>query len=206
LTPQLFWEHHHDLITADRFQLSGLLCKIIISARRESSKTTNSITPINRVGGRLLIGSIDDVDDVTNLNREDNMDSIILASSMQDKLKSESQKIYIPVVAGKRGQSHFLQITLPTATTFIRDSLAEGRRICIACESGKDLSVGVALAALQLFFQDNGHLVPLNPDSTSSQGAFYFDLPATPWSYLYRSRQEIHSHQIRVDYCQQAAS
>ena len=161
------------------------------------------MTPINKVGGRLLIGS---VPDIKNVNKEDTMDFIILASSMQSEPISQSRKIYIPVVAGKKGQSHFLQTILPTATAFIRDSLAEEKRICVACESGKDSSVGVVLAALQLFFQDDGHLVPVDPNSTLNQGAFYFDLPAIPWSYLYCSRQEIYSYQITMDYCQQAAS
>lgn len=162
------------------------------------------MTPINKVEDRLLIGSLDDVPEIINV---DNLDFIILASSMQDKPVSKSRKVYIPVVTGKKGQSHFLQTTLPTATALIRDRLAEGKRICIVCESGKDLSVGVALAALQLFFQDNGRLVSINPDLTSSQGAFlYFDLLAISWSYLYHSRQKVHSFQIGMDYCQQAAS
>jgi tRNA A64-2'-O-ribosylphosphate transferase len=156
------------------------------------------MTPINKVGDRLLIGNLDDVPDIIN---EHNTDFIILASSLQGKPESKSRKVYIPVVTGKKGQSHFLQTTLPTATALIRDRLAEGKRICIVCESGKDLSVGVALAALQLFFQDNGRLVSMDPDSTLSQGAFHFDLPTISWSYLYRSRQEFHSYQIRMDYC-----
>jgi tRNA A64-2'-O-ribosylphosphate transferase len=129
------------------------------------------MTPINKVEDRLLIGSLDDVPDIINV---DNTDFIILASSIQDKPVSKSQKVYIPVVAGKKGQNHFLQTTLPTATALIRDRLADGKRICIVCESGKDLSVGVALAALQLFFQDNGRLVSIvDPDLKLSQGAFY---------------------------------
>ena len=163
------------------------------------------MTSINKVGDRLLIGSIDDVPDIININEEHNTDFIILASSMQGEPVSKSQKVYIPVIAGKKGQSHFLQSTLPTATALIRDKLAEGKRICIVCESGKDLSVGVALAALQLFFQDNGCLVSMDPDWTN-QGTLYFDIPAISESYLYRSRQEIYSYQIRMDYCQQATS
>ena len=131
------------------------------------------MTPIIRVQGRLLIGGIDCVPDIINVNKKENMDFIVLASSMQGEPVSKSRTMYIPVVVGKRGQSHFLQTTLPTATTFIRNSLAEERRVCIICEGGKDLSVGVALAALQLFFQDNGRLVPMNPGSTLSQGTFY---------------------------------
>ena len=127
--------------------------------------------------GRLLIGSIDDVPNTVSVSKEDNdnMGFIFLTSSTQPMSKSGT--IYISVVAGKRGQSHFLQTVLPTAVASIRDSLAEGKCMCIACESGKDLSVGVALAALQLFFQDNGHSVQMDPVSTLSQGALYFDLP-----------------------------
>ena len=152
------------------------------------------MTPINKVGDRLLIGCLDDVPDIIDVNKEHSTDFIILASSIQGEPMSNSRKVHIPVIAGKKGQSHFLQTTLPTATALIRERLAEGKRICIVCESGKDLSVGVALAALQLFFQDNGRLVSMDPDSTLSQGAFYYDLPAITWSYLYCSRQEIHSH------------
>lgn len=206
MTPQLFWENHEDLISADRVQICDLIPKIIVSAHHDYNKTINSMTPINKVGDRLLIGSLDDVSDVINRNKEDTADFIILASSMQSEPGSKYRKVYIPVVAGKKGQSHFLQNTLPAATTLIRERLAEGKRICIVCESGKDLSVGVALAALQLFFQDNGSLVSMDPDSASSQGTFYFDLPAISWFYLYCSRQEIHSYQIRMDYCQQATS
>jgi tRNA A64-2'-O-ribosylphosphate transferase len=202
LTPQLFWENHQDLIAADRFQLCDLIPKIIVPAHRDYNKTINSMTPINKVGDRLLIGSLDDdIPDIININKEHNTDFVILASSMQGEPVSKSRKVYIPVVTGKKGQSHFLQTTLPTATALIRDRLAEGKRVCIVCESGKDLSVGVALAALQLFFQDNGSLVSMDPDSTLSQGTFYFDLPAISWSYLDRSRQEIHSYQIGMDYC-----
>jgi len=127
------------------------------------------MTPINRVGGRLLIGSIADVSNMVNVYMEDDIECIILTSSMQDEPVSKSRNIYIPVVSGKRGQCHFLQTVLPAATALIQDSLTEGKRLCIACESGKDLSVGVALAALQLFFDDNGHWVPMDPVSTLSQ-------------------------------------
>ena len=169
MTPQLFWENHQDLIAADRVRLCVLIPKII-SAHHEYNKTISSMSPINKVGDRLLIGNLGDVPDII-LNKDHNTDFIILASSMQGEPVSNSRKVYIPVVAGKKGQSHFLQTTLPTAITLIRGRLAEGKRICIVCESGKDLSVGVALAALQLFFQDDGRLVSMDPDSTL-QGAF----------------------------------
>ncbi|PFH45595.1 hypothetical protein AMATHDRAFT_158622 [Amanita thiersii Skay4041] len=64
---------------------------------------------------------------------------------------------------GKRGQLHFLQETLPRAMSFVCSHLFRGgdspRSICCVCDtSGLDRSVGVTLAALQLFFDDDGNL------------------------------------------------
>ncbi|KAF8828740.1 hypothetical protein HHX47_DHR3000133 [Lentinula edodes] len=42
---------------------------------------------------------------------------------------------------------------------FVQMQLAQGMRVCIACDSGKDLSIGVATAALQKYFDDEGNFV-----------------------------------------------
>jgi tRNA A64-2'-O-ribosylphosphate transferase len=60
---------------------------------------------------------------------------------------------------GKKGHIQFLQVVLPQAMAFIRHHLELGMPVCIACDSGNDLSVGVTLAALQMFFDDNGCFV-----------------------------------------------
>jgi len=70
----------------------------------------------------------------------------------------EDPNLHIPVVSGKRGASHFLQVVLPESIGFLQKELAAGKSICVACESGKDLSVGVVLTALQLFFEGDGCL------------------------------------------------
>lgn len=75
--------------------------------------------------------------------------------------------------SGKKGQHTFLHSVLPQSLDFISYHLApkrpqqgeeeeegsqvdRGRNICIACESGKDASVGVAVAALQILFDEEG--------------------------------------------------
>lgn len=68
---------------------------------------------------------------------------------------------------GKKGQLEYLQKALPLSMTFIRAQLESGSSICICCDSGKDASVGIALAALQLFFDDDG----VHADSPEAQAS-----------------------------------
>ena len=64
--------------------------------------------------------------------------------------------IAIEAPEGKKGQLAFLQSVLPKAIPFISNKLRTGSRICISCDTGRDLSVGVALVVLQKFFDHNG--------------------------------------------------
>ncbi|EEB93680.1 hypothetical protein MPER_07630 [Moniliophthora perniciosa FA553] len=61
--------------------------------------------------------------------------------------------------AGKKGQMHFLQVVLPRSTEFIHSCLSQGLSVCIACPTGNDLGVGVAVAALQKFFTVDGKFI-----------------------------------------------
>lgn len=45
---------------------------------------------------------------------------------------------------------------LPRATQFIGKRLSIGEDVCVACPTGSDLGPGVIVAALALFFGDNG--------------------------------------------------
>ncbi|TFY81359.1 hypothetical protein EWM64_g2652 [Hericium alpestre] len=68
--------------------------------------------------------------------------------------------------SGKKGQYKFLKGILPKAMDFIGLQLKQRRRICVACESGKNTSVGVALVALQMFFDESGQCL-LDSDSSA---------------------------------------
>lgn len=69
---------------------------------------------------------------------------------------SPSNYLVVEAPEGKKGQLVFLQSVLPKTIPFISDRLRTGSRICISCDTGRDLSVGVALVALQKFFDNNG--------------------------------------------------
>lgn len=91
----------------------------------------------------------------------------IVKTPPRDQSGSDANVLLLTIPGGKRGQSHFLQDALPRSMSFILSHLlrrrgSEGRpRICCACDSsssGFDRSVGIALCALQVFFDDAGEL------------------------------------------------
>ncbi|KAF8336103.1 tRNA A64-2'-O-ribosylphosphate transferase [Amanita rubescens] len=74
-----------------------------------------------------------------------------------------SNVLLLMIPPGKRGQLQFLQDALPRSMSFIQSYLLHRRshpRICCICDSNSqfDRSVGIALSALQIFFDDSGNL------------------------------------------------
>lgn len=65
---------------------------------------------------------------------------------------------------GKKGQFQFLHSVLFKSIPFIGEHLSKGTAVCICCHNGKDTSIGVALAALQIYFDDNGLYVSCMKD------------------------------------------
>ncbi|KAF4614241.1 hypothetical protein D9613_007737 [Agrocybe pediades] len=160
LNPQLFWEHHDELLKADRAELP-LIVEKIVSLNKSLPGCREGLvppTPIMKVAGRLLITTTANVPDVVapedyNLGPVDYC--VLTSTTLPDQASSE-KRLYLPVVPGKKGQADFLDSILPRSVEFIKSRLALSMNVCVACDSGKDLSVGVALAALQLFFSDEG--------------------------------------------------
>ncbi|KAF8905037.1 initiator tRNA phosphoribosyl transferase-domain-containing protein [Gymnopilus junonius] len=141
LSPELFWGHYEELLKADRARLPEIVSQIVSGQRLSSSPCA-----IHTVLQHLAIVYL------------------ILAPAPDQSSLPPSTKttLYVPVIPGKKGQTDFLQSVLPQSIECIRQHLADNQNICVACESGKDLSVGVILAAIQLFFTDDGKLVPFN--------------------------------------------
>lgn len=110
-------------------------------------------TPIAKTGGRLLLCSIKDLQSLPSKYAKNVLYVILTPSEGQENTPSRT---YVRVVSGKRGQAHFLNNVLPTSINFIHKSILKGFDVCVACETGSDLSVGVVTAALQLFFNDDG--------------------------------------------------
>lgn len=140
--------------------VSGSKASHIISTGSVEENWRGSLRPIARVGGRIQLCRLADLPD----------------SGIEGALPNE--KVYIliypsPVAAaepvghierltitpGKKGQHELLSSVLPRAVAFALKHLTrDGKDLVIACEDGKDASIGVTVALLQLFFDDIGLL------------------------------------------------
>ena len=140
---------------------------------RHSRRVCNPPTPITRVCGRILICAISDLlsQDSWTLDLMNTVFLLLLTSrdTEQDELlpvfPSQTTILRIQVIEGKKGHIHFLEEILPPSIEYIRQQLLYGKRVCIACNTGRDISVGVALCALQQFFDDEGNYVATKLDS-----------------------------------------
>ena len=166
LTPILYWRHHDEILTTRSSDLPDLVRSLVSS----SSHTDYTMdidqplvcgTPIQRISGRLSICN------AASLRRPDllqvHQDIAFVCLEPHDPTgvsRDESRMLSIQTPQGKKGQHHFLTVVLPRSMPFIQRHLQNQRTVCIACNTGTDISVGVALAALAMFFRPDGSWYP----------------------------------------------
>lgn len=139
-----------------------------------SIERINSPTAITRVEGRLLIAALADVScysvnrDSSRMNPTWDTPCIILhnssaanvgqKNSSKDQISTEAQnaRLEICIPGDKKSAERAFKANLSRCLEFVKNHLEENRNVCIVCETGKDLSVGVAIAAMQAFFDDDG--------------------------------------------------
>jgi tRNA A64-2'-O-ribosylphosphate transferase len=171
LTPEIFWAHRERLLTTDRKALPDLISSLVFSVPSQPAHIhwISLPSPIVKVDGRLLLTSIPDLPQplpahlpVTE-HEGDPIAYVIIESSADplhlfDSASLSSNVLHIHSPGGKKGQ--LVSRILPQSITFIQSKLfVDDRiRVCIACDDGRDLSVGIALAALTLFYNDRGQL------------------------------------------------
>lgn len=158
LTPTQFWKHKQTLLNANRNELPTLVQALTSSSNTQSTHTNSNSsfhpTSIHHIHGRLSICTTDDIPS----SLDDEFAAVYLTNADQapPALKDHPHVLYIQTPRGKKGQHHFLHSVLPQTMPFILHHLQNTRRICIACETGTDTSIGVALAALTKFFDNSG--------------------------------------------------
>lgn len=83
-------------------------------------------------------------------------ESILTPTLLSGEGQPRNDVLTLQLPRGKKGQKQFLDAVLPQSMHFIASHLSKGAAVCICCDSGKDTSVGVALTALQMFFDGDG--------------------------------------------------
>jgi tRNA A64-2'-O-ribosylphosphate transferase len=164
LTPEIFWRNRTFLLSAalkDNEDVPTLLRKLELDrAVSDSSSNVVAVYPPN-AGLPIYLCALDDLSD----SSVEDLDGIITCderatSSSPEQSKEASnlrRRLWLQCTTGKHG-SRSLRNELPRLEAFIKELATYGKqpRLLFACKTGKDLSVGMALTALCLYFDDDG--------------------------------------------------
>ncbi|KAL6354126.1 hypothetical protein LRP88_12460 [Fusarium phalaenopsidis] len=161
LIPAVFWEHVDELLEAAEADLPELITRLVEQqykggeGERESSR--KDITPVISVcalplkkgkGSSNCCCYITITQDITPKDAWAKTPNSLDVGLGKSKMASRNMRAALPEICAFA--SKFLASEPPEGDT--------ARRITVACESGKDLSVGVALALWCYLFDDSGHL------------------------------------------------
>ena len=158
LTPTVFWKHKDQLLNTIEEDMPALIQHLIRSCPKIGDDDA-----VRLGSSRLYIGTI------RNTSSSELYDGIIICGSdspstsgpkPDDARKNGTMILHLFCADGKLG-SRALRSQLPLLMPFVR-SLTIGDKppkILLACSTGKDLSIGVALTMLCLFFDDHCMLI-----------------------------------------------
>ncbi|KAJ8064852.1 hypothetical protein OCU04_007161 [Sclerotinia nivalis] len=179
LTPNIFWTNQQHLLETSEEDLPELIETLIdqsCSAPRSNNKL-RLVKPTSCL-------SISTLDAVSSLENNIGTCTIVLSPKVTPKDTWHTSPSRMDIGLGtKKVGSKNLRAVLKDISSFITKNLKDSTsqepsnqqpQIIIACESGQDLSVGVALALLCLYFNDNGDLELRNEE----------DLPAVNKDFI----------------------
>lgn len=192
LTPHIFWRYRAELIASPRASLEDLIKHILSLSQTECSvspaaanldKFIFSPIPVHRVGGRIQLVSFSPPDLnslLSSLQSETIVDTayVILDLSLPQACSSTcimgpTQNV-LHILSPSKGKAkpdaHFLQYVLPAAIPFIKANLFREppRTVYILEGCGNDsrtlldMSVGLAVVVIQLFFDQMGALTQMD--------------------------------------------
>jgi len=166
LSPRVYWENREVLLSAPEAELPDLIERLVAHAATAGSpggqmkclKPTSClfVTPIT---GLLVNGMPSDAFTIVLHPKITGESAWQISSTRVDvglgphKLGSRNLRNALPLIVD------FLRTALAPRKTEMGQELVMQKHIVIACENGKDLSIGVALAILCLFFDDTGSLL-----------------------------------------------
>jgi tRNA A64-2'-O-ribosylphosphate transferase len=173
LTPTIFWNNHASILRSGRSELPNLVRSLVEDSSDANVYGTNDpnqaliAMPIERVSGLLSICSVATLRSKPLLAAHPEIALLCVTSKDPEQSTSKAELptensaiLWIQTLEGKRGQHHFLNTVLPRSLPFIQSHLQKGRKVCIACDTGTDVSVGVCVAALAKYFRADGSFYP----------------------------------------------
>ncbi|KAJ3552576.1 hypothetical protein NM688_g4083 [Phlebia brevispora] len=204
LTPEIFWTHKDAILSADRTEIEDLVSELVAQRSIETRSEWSTLpSPIKKANSLLLISRIDDLPSTLPSSLPDSEDAVAyvlisersqahfaLGDNSRDPENRSRDVLYTELAEGKKGQMQFLGSVLPQALPFIDAQLSKGVRVCVCCGNGKDASVGVALTALQMYFDDDGEFVPPGEARNALEGTANKKSLSTRLQWIITSRPQ----------------
>jgi len=156
LTPALFWANYQALLETEGDEELALLMERLVRTTRSRSYASDGATLIKPTTG-VHVGALDDIQAAG----MEKYDCVVACSDTALEGLDErwgKKVLHLKCGTGKLG-SRDLRRELAKVTAFITarvPAAKTGPAILVACPSGRDLAVGVALAVLCLFFDRDG--------------------------------------------------
>ncbi|EAA32270.1 hypothetical protein GE21DRAFT_7289 [Neurospora crassa] len=172
LTAPLFWANQRQLLETPEGDLPGLIEMLVAN----SEAGGQAVGELKRVAPRLLVGALSAEEKALTSSSQENICVVSLVPKTTEKETWEKSKRHMEVGLGKsKTASRFLREALPSICDFVSRFLQEcadadaetgtstgkdaNKEIVLLCESGRDLSVGVALALYCWCFVDSAGTV-----------------------------------------------
>ncbi|KJZ71906.1 hypothetical protein HIM_08751 [Hirsutella minnesotensis 3608] len=176
LTPALFWAHVDELLATPEADLPDLIARIL--ADRESTRIEETLDSSCPRQLSSLVSSVSLTPFLSvcplPLGAPTSPASchVVLLTTITPQEEWTRSKSHIDVGLGQgKTASRNLRVALPTICTFVQAFLQKhildnarenvaGARVMIACDSGRDISIGTALALSCHLFDDEGCFCP----------------------------------------------
>ena len=154
LTPQVFWQYRLQLMNTVEEALPGLIGELLkTEGAKDKSNAIMLLAPTKNIYvGTSIEGQLKNFDGI-----------IVCRDPVTNKISEGNDTpghvLHLCCGIGKLG-SRALRAKLPLVPAFVSALTAQNNspKILITCSTGNDLSVGVALALLCLFFDGDGKL------------------------------------------------
>ncbi|KIW20376.1 hypothetical protein PV08_00951 [Exophiala spinifera] len=149
LTAQVFWRHRQRLMSSSEEELPDIIDELMKGVHESDEPKAEEGTWIPPTQNLYVCAGT--------LDNADTYDLVIDCNGGEGAVNSKV--VGLACRSGKLG-SKDLREKLPSVAELVRSRLVEdpNARIVVTCTTGKDLSVGVAVAVLCLYYDDSGQV------------------------------------------------
>ena len=164
LTPSMFWAHSGELLEMPEEDIPNFVRHHLAVDEMDGGNGGHALRIMStnlHISALVTATSRDLYDGLISISDQEDP---LLSKNDENKGKNRPLTLHVPCRSGKLG-SRALRTHLEQVINFLTPlfSSKKSPTILITCHDGKDLSVGVALAILCLFYDDDGQ-----PNSTTS--------------------------------------